>query len=72
MQLKVISTSLQTRFGWNKTNLSGFTLTAKDFVADDQPSAVPVNIDNVLNDCFLRMFSFLLTVFLNSRIYTQD
>lgn len=72
MQLKVISTSLQTQFGWNKTNLSGFTLTGKDFVADDQPSGVSVNIDNDLNDHFLRMFTFLLNVLVNSRIFTQD
>lgn len=72
MQLKVISTSLQTQFGWNKTNLSGFTLTGKDFMADDQPSGVSVNIDNDLNDHFLRMFTFLLNVLVNSRIFTQD
>lgn len=72
MQLKVISMSLQTRFGWNKTNPSGFTVTGKDFVADDQPSAVSIDIDNDLNDHFLRMFTFLLNVFVNSRIFTQD
>lgn len=70
MQLKVISASLQTRFGWTKTNPSGFTLTGKDFVADDQPSAVSIDIVSYLNDHLLRMFTFLLNVFVNSRIFT--